>query len=216
MSRACLCSLVFLSIAFASPAAARARQPSPPTAERPAPAAVPDEEVDHEALRQLRHVYERAVNENQLELLAPLLHPDFFGVMITNEHVRNLEEMRAYWGRIRALMGEGGRYTTTVNPERSVILGDLALARGTTDDLVVTDEGQEYRFSTSWTVVAQRDGGQWKLLRAQGTMDPVQNEFVRTFMRRAAMQTGLIAGLIGLLAGALAGVVFSRSRARRA
>jgi ketosteroid isomerase-like protein len=176
----------------------------------------PDEEADHESLRRLRQVYERAVNEDQIDLLAPNLHPDFFGVMITNEHVRSLEDMRGYWQRIKQLIGEGGRYTTTLNPERSVIIGNLAFARGTSDDVVVTDDGTEFRFSTSWTVVCQRDGGQWRVLRAQGTMDPVQNEFVQTFMRRAILQAGLIGGLVGLAAGWLLAILFRRFRARRA
>ena len=175
-----------------------------------------DEEADHQALRQLRQVYERAVNENQLDLLAPHLHPEFFGVMITNEHVGNLEEMRAYWQRIKELIGEGGRYTTTLNPELSVILGDLALARGTSDDVVATGEGQEYRFSTSWTAVLRREGGQWKVLRAQGTMDPVQNEFVRTFLRRAGLQGALVGGLAGLALGWLLAILFRRFRTRSA
>jgi ketosteroid isomerase-like protein len=175
----------------------------------------PDEEADHESLRRLRQVYERAVNEDQVDLLGPYLHPDFFGVMVTNDHVRNLEDMRAYWQRIKQLIGEGGRYTTTMKPELSVIVGDFAFARGTTDDVVVTGDGDEYRFSTSWTVVCQRDGGQWRVFRAQGTMDPVQNEFVRTFMRRAILQTGLIAGLVGLTAGWLLAILFRRFRARR-
>jgi hypothetical protein len=136
--------------------------------------------------------------------------------MITNEHVRNLEEMRAFWRRIRELIGAGGRYTTTLKPERSVIMGDLALARGTTDDVVVTGDGQEYRFSTSWMVVCRREGGQWKVLRAQGTMDPVQNQFVRTFLRRAGFQGALIGGLAGVAAGWLIAILFRRFRTRRA
>lgn len=176
----------------------------------------PDEEVDHESLRRLRQVYERAVNEDQVDLLGPHLHPDFFGVMITNEHVRNLEDMRAYWRRIKELIGEGGRYTTTLNPERSVIVGDVAFARGTTDDVVVTGDGNEYRFSTSWTVVCQREDGQWRVLRAQGTMDPVQNEFVRTFLRRAGVQGALIGGVVGLVAGCLFAVLFRRFRTKSA
>jgi hypothetical protein len=47
-------------------------------------------------------------------------------------------------------------------------------------------------------------------------MDPVQNEFVRTFMRRAILQAGLIGGLVGLAAGWLLAILFRRFRARRA
>lgn len=212
------CLMATWMLALPVSAAVQTPPPAPQGAAAPpgAPPLPPDEEADHEALRRLKDVYEQAVNGNQLDLLAPHLHPDFFGVMITNEHVRNVDEMRAYWQRIQALIGEGGRYTTTLNPERSVILGDLALARGTSDDLVVTDEGQEYRFTSSWTVVCQRQGGQWKVLRAQGTIDPVQNEFVRTFMRRAAVQAALVGGLAGVALGWLVAILFRRIRTRKA
>lgn len=210
--------VIVCCIVVAAPVPAGTRQGNPLAGDTQGvtPPSGPGEEADHEALRRLRHVYEQAVNEDQVDLLAPYLHSDFFGVMITNEHVRNLEEMRAYWQRIKALIGPGGRYTTTLNPERSVILGDLALARGTTDDVVVTDDGDEYRFSTSWTVVCQREGGQWKVLRAQGTMDPVQNEFVRTFLRRAGLQGALIGGLAGIAVGVLSPILFRRFRRRSA
>jgi len=209
------CSAVLLICCLARPDQAAGQTP-PPDAGSVAPAeaapAVQDEEADHEALRQLRQVYERAVNENQLDLLAPHLHAEFHGVMITNEQVRTIDDMRAYWQRMRALIGEGGSYTTTLNPERSVIIGDLALARGTSDDLVVTGEGREYRFSTAWSVVCRREGGEWKVLRAQGTMDPVQNEFVQTFLRRAGLQGAAAGGLIGLVLGFVAAMLLRRSR----
>lgn len=212
------CGLVLIwSLALPVRIAGEAQQTAPPAGpQEMTQPPVPDEEADHEALRRLREVYEQAVNEDRIELLAPHLHPDFFGVMITDEHVQNLEDMRAFWQRIKELIGAGGRYTTTLNPERSVVLGDLALARGTTDDVVVTGDGKEYRFSTSWTVVCQRDGGQWKVLRAQGTMDPVQNEFVRTFIGRAGRLGALIGGLAGLAVGWLVAILFRRLRTRPA
>jgi ketosteroid isomerase-like protein len=182
----------------------------------PAAAAAPGEELDHEALREMRRTYERAVNENQLDLLAPLLHADFNGVMIMGDHVSSLDDMRAFWQRIRGLIGEGGRYTTTLKPELSVILGDVALARGTTDDVVVTGEGREYRFSTSWMAVLRRDGGQWKVLRAQGTMDPVSNVFVRAFLRRAGFQGAGIGVVAGIVLGWVFAVLFRRIRSRSA
>ena len=211
--------LLFIFCCVVLPLTAAGRtQKEAPAAARPAETTsspLRDEEADHEDFRRLKQVYEQAVNQNQLDLLAPVLHADFFGVMITNEHVRNLEEMKGYWQRIRALMGERGRYTTTLNPERSVIMGDIALARGTSDDLVVTEEGREYRFRPSWSVVLQREGGQWKVLRAQGTMDPAGNEFVRSFVRRAAIQGALIGVVAGLVLGWLFATLFRRFRTRR-
>lgn len=173
------------------------------------------DEVDHEALRQLRAVYERAILDNNIGTLGPLFAPQFFGVMVTGRMVTGLEELKRYWADIHALIGEGGRYTTTLNPERSVIIGDIALARGTSDDVVVTGENREFRFQSFWTAVLQKQAGAWTVLQVQGTIDPVDNPFVREFRRRAIQLTAVIAGLVGLFIG-LGGGWFLGKRSRRA
>jgi ketosteroid isomerase-like protein len=212
--------LIILWLGAASAAAGQTANGDPvavPDSPQAAPAAAAaGQELDHEALREMRRVYERAVNEGRIDLLAPLLHEDFHAVMILGDHVSGVDDLRAFWQRIRGLIGEGGRYTTTMKPELSVILGEVALARGTTDDVVVTGEGREYRFSTSWMAVLQRDAGRWKVLRAQGTMDPVGNAFVRDFLRRAGIQGAAIGVVAGIVLGWLFAVLFRRIRSRSA
>jgi ketosteroid isomerase-like protein len=183
-------------------------------AQQTAPVADASDEVEHEALRQLRGIYEQAIRDNRLEGLAPLLHQDFKGVMITGRNVAGLDELKTYWSDIHALMGEGGRYTTTLNPELSVLLGDVALARGTSDDVVVTSDGQEFRFTSLWSAVLQKEGGAWKLRQVQGTIDPVDNPFVREFTRRSVMGAGALGAGGGILLGL--GLAWFFRRRRRA
>ena len=171
----------------------------------------PQEEAEHQALRDLRAVYEQAIRENRVELLQPHLHPEFSGVMVTGRQVTSFDEVRQYWQDIRGLIGEGGRYTTTVKPEWSTIVGDVALARGTSDDVVVTGDGDEFRFQSFWTAVLQKHEGRWKIRRMQGTMDPIGNPFVREFAQRAVTRAALGAGLLGLFAG-VAVMLFVRRR----
>jgi ketosteroid isomerase-like protein len=159
------------------------------------------DEVEHEALRQMRAIYEQAIRDNRLDALAPFLHQDFKGVMVTGRDVTGLNGLKGYWSDIQALIGEGGRYTTTLKPELSVLLGDVALARGSSDDVVVTSDGQEFRFTSLWSAVLQKEGGQWKLRQAQGTIDPVDNPFVREFTRRAVMGAGAVGAGGGVLLG---------------
>ena len=45
-------------------------------------AAAVDEQAEHEALRSLKTLYEKAVNEERVALLAPALAPNFTGVSI--------------------------------------------------------------------------------------------------------------------------------------
>jgi len=183
--------------------------------QQPAPAAAPaaDEEADHEALRRLKAAYEEAVRTNKIETLAPHFHADFHGAMVTGRPVNSFADVQQFWRDLRGLIGEGGTYTTTVNAERSAILGDLALARGTTDDVVKTGDGNEYKVTTLWSATLQRDGGSWKIRTLQGTMDPIGNPFVSAVAQRAVMRYASGAGVIGLILGLLLGRVWGRRRA---
>jgi ketosteroid isomerase-like protein len=197
---------------FCSASAMGMPQQAPTPTLTPAPAA--GEEADHEALRRLKTVYEEAVRNNQIDTLAGYFHPDFHGVMVTGRPVNSFADVQQFWRDIRGLMGEGGSYTTTVNPERSVILGDIALARGTTDDVVKNSSGHEYRVTTLWNATLQRDGGSWKIRTLQGTMDPIGNPFVTDIAQATVVRYSSAAGLIGLVLGLLLGRVWGRRRAR--
>jgi ketosteroid isomerase-like protein len=172
--------------------------------------------ADHEALRGLKAVYERAVSENKLELLEPHLLPEWSGVMVTGEVVGGTEDARKYWAKIRGMMGEGGKYTVKLIPDTSLILGDVALAKGTTEDVVVTGGGTEYRFGSAWTAVCRKVGGQWKILRIQGSMDPIGNPFVRATVKGTATFAGAVAGIVGLALGVAICAIIDRRRSRRA
>ena len=178
----------------------------------PAPAA--NEDADHEALRRLKTAYEEAVRNNQIDALASHFHPDFHGVMVTGRPVNSFADVQQYWRDIHGLMGEGGTYATAVNPERSVVLGDIALARGTTADVVKTSDGHEYRFTTLWTATLQRAGTDWKIRAVQGTMDPIANPFVREFTKRALVRVASGVGAASILLGALIGAVWQRRRGK--
>jgi ketosteroid isomerase-like protein len=197
------------------PTRAAAQAPAAPPAAAPSMATARPEagEAEREALRQLRSVYEAAIRDNRVEALAPLLHDDFHGVMVTGRAVTGLAGLQQYWTDIRALMGEGGKYTTTLKPEASVFVGDLALARGTSDDVVVTGGGEEFRFTTAWTAVLQKVNGQWKIRQAQASMDPVNNAFTRTFTRRMLRWTMPLAVLAGLVVGFVGAKVLGRRKA---
>ena len=185
------------------------------TVASPQQPANPQEEADHASLRALKGVYEQAVRDSQIDRLGPYLHQDFHGVMVTGRPVNGVGDLQQYWRDIKGLIGERGTYSTTLNPERSIILGDIALARGTSDDVVKTNDGTEYKFSTLWTATLQRDGASWKIRSVQGTMDPVANPFVREFAQRALIRTASVALLAGLIVGMAFGLIWQKRRTRR-
>lgn len=157
------------------------------------------EEAEHEALRKLKAVYEEAINSNDLAKMLPHLGQNVSGVMLTGEEVKGFQDIQAYWDKIKRMMGEGGRYEVKLNPNRSELFGDIALAHGSTEDVVRANTGKTYRFGSHWTAVCRKENGQWKILRMQGTMDPIGNPFVN-----ARVQFNrVIWGLGGLITGAV-------------
>lgn len=174
------------------------------------------DEKEHDALRAFKGLYEKAVNEGKLEILEPHLDPGFTGVMLTGEEVTGFAGLKAYWEKLWKMIGQGGKYTTALSPERSWIQGDVAVARGTAQEHVVAASGNEYKFSPHWTAVLVRREGNWKVLRVQGSMDPVGNPFVKVIAGEAAKWTGIIVGILALAAGGVAGFYLGRRKARAA
>ena len=164
----------------------------------PAPAHA-DEEADHNALRAIKAAYEAAVNAGDPTRLAPHLATNATAVMVTGEAITGLAGLENYWRKIQTLLGPGGSYHFAANVERTDFYGDLALSRGTTDDLVRLPGGKELKFNSHWTAVCHREPGGWKILRLQATLDPVDNVFVRAKLaatRVAWAAAGVIAGLL--------------------
>lgn len=169
-------------------------------------------QADHDALRALVPIYEQAANEGKPGLLKPYLDPEFSGVMVTGADVTSFASLEEYWVNIKKLLGEGGTYHVKVNvEERAILSGDLAVARGTTDD-VVKAKGNEYHFEGRWTAVCRKRDGQWKMLRIQASMDPITNPFVRAAVRTASLTIGVIAGIVGLILGWVLHVILARRR----
>jgi ketosteroid isomerase-like protein len=168
-----------------------------------APAA--PEDPAHNALRQLKSTYETAVRTGNLEALKPLFAPETTAVMILGQEVKSYAELEEHWKFVRGLIGPGGTYTTKLNPETSLIFGEIALSRGTSDELVRTKEGREYAFTSRWTAVSRNVGGEWKVLRLHGSMDPVTNVFTTTFMQRAKLTYGIGGVVVGLVLGIIVG-----------
>ena len=162
-----------------------------------------DEEAEHAALRKIKAAYEEAVNTDAMQKLEPWLGKDVTGVMVTDEEVHSFAELQAYWLRIKALLGSGGSYTVKVNVDKTDLLGDVAVSRGTTDDTAKTARFGSVNFHSHWTAVLRKDGGEWKVLRLHASMDPLENPFVtaRTASRSlafggAGVALGLVLGLL--------------------
>jgi ketosteroid isomerase-like protein len=172
------------------------------------------DEADHQALRELKAVFEKAASENQLDLLRPHLNEQFSAVTYTDREFVDFEAFKERWQRTRDEIVGNGSYKVTLLPERSELYGDVAIARGDSENILVNDAGKEFRFTSHWTAVCRKVNGQWKIVRAHSSLDPFGNPMLVDGVRKRMLQAGGAAAAGGLVVGALVVYLLMRSRAR--
>jgi hypothetical protein len=175
-----------------------------------------DEEADHEALRRLRAVVEQAVNENRLELLRPHLHESFWVVTYTDRQFSDFDAFKTRWEQTRQELLDGGSYQTKLLPERSIIVGEIAIARGNSENVLVTGDGAEYRFPSHWSAVLRKVDGDWKIVQAHSSLSPFDNPMMMAAVKGLLLKVGAGAAATGLVVGWLTSALFVFLRRRRA
>ena len=171
-----------------------------------------DHEADHDALRKLRAVAEEAINTNQLDLFKPYLADDFSIVTYTDREFTEFEAFKSRWQQTRNELLAGGTYSTTMNPELSMIVGDVAIARGNSDNVLTTGAGQRYEFPSNWTAVLRKVDGNWKIVRAHSSLSPFDNPMLRAAVKDMMLKVGAIALAVGVIVGAFAMWLIGRRR----
>lgn len=169
---------------------------------------------DKQALRELRALYEKAVSEGDPQSLKPHLADDFTAVMVTAEEVTGHDGVLAYWEKVVEFVGDGGSYRVSLDPDDSIIEGDIAITKGRALEQVTLKSGKSIEFTSLWTAVARKEEGTWKLVRIHAAIDPIGNPII-AYLNRAK---GWLLGGGGLLLGLIAGLLIRRcpKRARTA
>jgi len=175
-----------------------------------------DDEADHQALREFKTLFEKAASENQLELLRPILHQPFSVVTYTDREFTDFEAFKARWQKTRDEIVGSGSYKVTLLPVRSEIYGDIAIARGDSENELTTAAGNKYHFTSHWTAVFRKQDGQWKVVRVHSSLDPFGNPMVVGEVKRRMTQAGVAAGIGGLVVGGLVAFWLGRRSKGRA
>jgi len=172
------------------------------------PAAAPSaaEEAEWVKIRNIKAIYEDAVNSNQLERLQPYIAKNFHGVMVNGREARSYDDLVKIVADLRALIGAGGSYHVKISYEPGTMFGNMAVANGAAEESIVTGSGKRFEPTSTWLVNLIKEDGDWKLYRVQATMDPVNNVFVRDTVK----YTGIFFGGGGVLVGALIGALAIR------
>jgi ketosteroid isomerase-like protein len=205
-------AIVALSCIWAAPATAQ-EKPKELAGDPQAPAQEDPQEAEHAALREFKSLFEKAASENELDLLKPMLHEPFSVVTYTDREFTDFEAFKSRWQQTRDEIVGDGSYKVTLLPERSEIYGDMAIARGDSENILVTAAGNEYRFTSHWTAVFRKQDGQWKVARVHSSLDPFRNPMVVAEVTKKMLQVGAGAAIGGLLVGGI--VAFFLARRRR-
>lgn len=161
-------------------------------------------EEDKQALRELRLIYQDAIADRDLSLLKPHLADDFSAVMVTAHEINGFGGITEYWSLAENFLGEGGTYTVSIDPDETLFEGDLAIAKGRPIERVTRKNGKPLEMMSYWTAIARKVDGDWKLVRIQATLDPVDNPIIKSLQAFRNLLIGgvclAVGGIIGFLA----------------
>jgi ketosteroid isomerase-like protein len=147
--------------------------------------------------------------------MAPYIGADATGVMVTGEEVKGMDGLKTYWEKIQNLIGPGGNYHVTVNLDKTDLYhDDLAVSRGSTDDTVHLGNGKDLHFNSLWTAICHKEDGNWKVIRMEAAMDPVNNVFVALQLAKARLLFGTVGTASGAAFGLIIGILITRKRSR--
>ena len=174
------------------------------------------DEAEHEALRGLKAAFEHAVNMNDMDTIAPFLDDGFSVVTFTDREFTDFETFKSRWQQTREEMLQGGTYSIKLLPVRSTIMGDIAITRGDSENIMVTGKGEVFKFTSHWTAVCKKTDGQWKILRGHNSLDPFGNPMLKSGVKDIAIKLSILCSAAGLLVGLMAGLHFGRRKRNQA
>jgi ketosteroid isomerase-like protein len=170
------------------------------------------QEAEHEALRGIKAAFENAVNNNQMELIEPFLDKDFSVVTFTDREFSDFEKFKERWQKTRTEMLEGGTYSIKLVPDRSQIIGDIAITKGNSENVMINGNGQEFKFSAHWTAVCRKTDGKWRILRGHNSLDPFGNPMLKSGVKKMIIKTASVASVIGICIGLAIGTLIGRRK----
>jgi ketosteroid isomerase-like protein len=173
-------------------------------------------EADHQMLRDMKALYERSISNNQLDNLVGMLDENFSFVTFTDSEFdikkHSFEEFKKEWNDTREQMLDGGSYQVTLDPERSVIFDNTAVARGIAHHKITKGNGKTYEFPGQWTVILKKSPQGWKIVRAHSSVSSMNNSMLHDYVKTKLVKVGAISGAFCLLLGVLITYLVMKSR----
>jgi len=154
---------------------------------------------ERDELRSLQAIFEKAVQDNDIEVMRQHVAPDFSFVSFTDRSFSDFDAFVKQWKITRAEMVGAGSFSTQLNPEPALFIDDIAVCLGNSSNQMHDIKNNDYEFTSHWTVVFQRINNEWKVLRAHNSLDPFANPMLKHGVKKVLIKFGSL----GVLAGAL-------------
>ena len=161
-------------------------------------------ESEREKLRAIKSQFEEAVATNNMEVMREHAHTAFSFVSFTDRAFNDFDSFIARWQQTREEIVGQGNFSTTLLPEPTIFVGDIAIAYGNSDNRMHDRKGHHYQYPSHWTVVFQKDGEDWKVLRAHNSLDPFGNPMLRAGIKKAVLKYTALGFIAGIVVSALA------------
>lgn len=154
-------------------------------------------EEERERLRAIQAQFEKAVENNTIRDLEPLIAPDFSFVSFTDRSFSDFDSFTRQWDLTRKEMVGSGSFTTRLDPEPALFTEDTAICFGNSKNHMIDRKGHSYDFTSHWTVVFRRIEGEWKILRAHNSLDPFFNPMLKHAVKTTLVKSALAAFVLG-------------------
>ena len=152
---------------------------------------------EREKLRSIQAVFEKAVENNTIEDLKPYTDPEFSFVSFTDRSFNDFDSFSRQWCETRKELVGSGSFSTQLDPEPSLFFDDIAVCYGNSINKMVNNKGNEFDFTSHWTVIFKRKDGEWKVLRAHNSLNPFSNPMLIHAVKSKLTLSSLVAFTLG-------------------
>lgn len=126
---------------------------------------------DQAEFSKMLSLFERAVNENNFELIKPFIDSSFKGSSIAGTDMSGAEQIQAFMNAARFIMGPGAKYHLKLIANQTEIAGDRARAMGTTEEEITLADGKKLKYKENWGVQFTKKDGKRLATKADAKAD---------------------------------------------
>ena len=158
----------------------------------------PPGEADHHALRSMLTTVTKAVNEDQLDLLEPLVSDQFCLTTSDQVTVTSIEAFKEHFHKVFK-SGEYPVTGVTIQPEATIetifVDDNNGYCYGTAKETYALKVGGTMDFTSHWTATVTKVEGKWKLSTVHAGIYFMENPIVDALT--ASFKWALIGGVVG-------------------